>query len=500
MNNRLKAKISLLAMLISMFGGYGNVLAASSGSVVINEVAWAGSPDSANDEWIELYNTTSSPIDLTGWSIKDDVTTTYNIASGTIPAHGYFLIEDSENAVSNVQSDAIINISLANSGDSLQLLDNTAAIIDTVDGSGGAWYAGNNTGFASMERKDASAGDVASNFANSTGTGALGSAGGAILATPKALNSVSVVPQNAEQIKLEASTSSLAVNQEFTVLAKISNANNLFAYGFELNYDSQLLEMETVTKKAFLGNNGAVNTSFQTGLKGGQAGHLLVAEARTINPKVGVSGNGDLFEVKFKAKSASANPINISFAANSFASSPTEDLVFQYLPVAVTVGQQISVAPITNLIVAEDTARYALKLTWTASAGGADKYKVERKNAHGEWVVLGEPTAATFIDNDAVTTAGKLIPEVTYNYRVTAEKGTAQSLSVEAGGEESRGIRGDNNRTDLVDGRDLQRIAMHFAEDDTVSGFDALIDTTYDARVDGSDLIDLGANFAQAYP
>jgi len=38
--------------------------------VVINEVAWAGTQCSANDEWIELYNNTSEAIDLTGWVLK----------------------------------------------------------------------------------------------------------------------------------------------------------------------------------------------------------------------------------------------------------------------------------------------------------------------------------------------------------------------------------------------------------------------------------------------
>ena len=34
------------------------------GCVVINEVAWAGTVASSADEWIELYNNTSSPVDL----------------------------------------------------------------------------------------------------------------------------------------------------------------------------------------------------------------------------------------------------------------------------------------------------------------------------------------------------------------------------------------------------------------------------------------------------
>ena len=65
--------------------------------MVINEVAWTGSTASAYDEWIELFNTTGSGINLTGWRIVDDAgAQTYNL-SGTIAARGYYLIERSAN-------------------------------------------------------------------------------------------------------------------------------------------------------------------------------------------------------------------------------------------------------------------------------------------------------------------------------------------------------------------------------------------------------------------
>ena len=77
-------------------------------AVVINEVAWAGSSASAYDEWIELYNTTGSAINLTGWKIVDDNgAQTYNL-SGTIPANGYFLIERTQ-AVTSVTADVLVS-------------------------------------------------------------------------------------------------------------------------------------------------------------------------------------------------------------------------------------------------------------------------------------------------------------------------------------------------------------------------------------------------------
>ena len=61
-------------------------------SVVINEVMWAG----GDNEWIELYNTTSQDIQMENWKIenacriKDGVKQPLENINGTIPANGYF--------------------------------------------------------------------------------------------------------------------------------------------------------------------------------------------------------------------------------------------------------------------------------------------------------------------------------------------------------------------------------------------------------------------------
>ncbi len=70
----------------------------ASSQVVISELATRG-PASATDEFVELYNPTSAPIDLSGWKLQYKSTsgTTWNDrailpASTVIAAHGYFLI------------------------------------------------------------------------------------------------------------------------------------------------------------------------------------------------------------------------------------------------------------------------------------------------------------------------------------------------------------------------------------------------------------------------
>jgi len=149
-----------------------SALAAAPGDVVINEVAWMGTSVTA-DEWIELYNNTLADVDLDGWTIVDDGgSQTYTISAAScaggsciIPAGGYFLIEEREEATSE-PANLIVNLNLANAGDSLDLHDQLDASIDMVDCSA-AWFAGDNGDDRSMERYDPTLGG---NFAINWGT------------------------------------------------------------------------------------------------------------------------------------------------------------------------------------------------------------------------------------------------------------------------------------------------------------------------------------------
>ena len=68
--------------------------AISFAQLIINEIAWMGTTESANAEWVELYNTTSENIDLSGWGLYEAGGDTLMISlSKNIIANGYFLIE-----------------------------------------------------------------------------------------------------------------------------------------------------------------------------------------------------------------------------------------------------------------------------------------------------------------------------------------------------------------------------------------------------------------------
>jgi hypothetical protein len=99
--------------------------------VVINEIAWAGTPASQYDEWIELYNNADRDIDLRGWLLSAADGTPSIQLSGVIPAHGFYLLERTDDtAVINVAADQVYAGALENSGETLYLYG--AEVVDAL--------------------------------------------------------------------------------------------------------------------------------------------------------------------------------------------------------------------------------------------------------------------------------------------------------------------------------------------------------------------------------
>jgi hypothetical protein len=165
----------------------------AAGDVVINEVAWAGTGASDSDEWIELYNTTGSDIDVTGWTLNATDGTPAITLSGVIPAGGYFLLERSdEDTVKSIIADQIYTGGLGNTGETLELRNVSSELIDSANSDGGDWPGGLNSPETSMERIDPMATDTDSNWGSNNGTTINGTAADdtSIVGTPKAANSL----------------------------------------------------------------------------------------------------------------------------------------------------------------------------------------------------------------------------------------------------------------------------------------------------------------------
>lgn len=211
-------------------GGGGSVGNSLDGRVIINEVAWAGTPASPADEWIELRNLGSIPVDLTGWTIcwyrkgktvppKDqwarvplsgtigpspiDLSAPHTpgsqitfVRSGadtwrvidiswwaaggkTDSGQGYYLLERrGEHTVSDVVSNLIYDKKttykyiLPDSGAVILLLDAHGDVVDTANDehpSREGWPAGDERNCATMERTNPLIGDLDSNWHTNPG-------------------------------------------------------------------------------------------------------------------------------------------------------------------------------------------------------------------------------------------------------------------------------------------------------------------------------------------
>ncbi|MCR9133845.1 MAG: CotH kinase family protein [bacterium] len=107
--------------------------------VVINEINYNSSDEFDPKDWVELYNNTSSPIDMSGWYFSDsDDTHQFIFADGyTLPASGYVVIsrdlaafQAQFPAVNNVVGD--MDFGFSGSGELLRVFNAQDELIDQV--------------------------------------------------------------------------------------------------------------------------------------------------------------------------------------------------------------------------------------------------------------------------------------------------------------------------------------------------------------------------------
>ncbi|OZM56486.1 competence protein ComEA [Lottiidibacillus patelloidae] len=235
--------VLLIASSLPVGTTHQQVIAAGPNDIVINEIAWMGTTTSYSDEWMELYNTSSSDIDITGWTLNAQDGSPSITLSGVIPAKGYFLLEKTDdNSVNGIAADLIYSGSLSNTTEVLELRDASGTLIDSVD----AWHAGDNTSKSTMERTVAlSNGTDSTNWNNATAT-YIGGYG-----TPKALNSNSTedtgsgtgggTPPTGEQLN-SVSDALHAINVYFNKSADTSYATTGNLANYNVNLENRLIQ------------------------------------------------------------------------------------------------------------------------------------------------------------------------------------------------------------------------------------------------------------------
>jgi hypothetical protein len=169
--------------------------------VVINEIAWMGTKASQYAEWIELYNTSSDDVDLSGWALFESGGDTKIISlGGVIYSHGYFLVERTTSSSPHAFADVAVDMSgsfggngLSNTGEYLVLKDGSGNVQDTVNGSS-VWFSKGTASpdYRSMERIDPNkSGNESTNWATNDGIDRNGhdTNGNTINGTPRGPNS-----------------------------------------------------------------------------------------------------------------------------------------------------------------------------------------------------------------------------------------------------------------------------------------------------------------------
>jgi hypothetical protein len=113
-------------------------------AVTFSEIAWMGSAESANHEWIELYND-GPATNVSGWTITDGNNLSIELV-GTIPANDYAVLERTSEASALGSAFLIYTGSLVNGGATLRLTNSSGGLVDQVSG-GEEWenIGGDNT-------------------------------------------------------------------------------------------------------------------------------------------------------------------------------------------------------------------------------------------------------------------------------------------------------------------------------------------------------------------
>jgi P pilus assembly chaperone PapD len=205
---------------------------AAADSLVINEIMYAPSTGTGQ-EWFEVYNKSSNPVNLNGWKWKDSsgsqvTITTQNVF---IPATGFAVICQDSNAVKNFYPNnpgiylQTSWLSLNNTGDQVFLYNAANTIIDNVNYSS-SW--GGSTGNKSLERISVTG---LSNQQSNWGTCI-----DLIGATPNKINSLTPKPNDLVLNKITFNRTVPAIGDTLGITSQIKNRGLNSAPSFTVSF------------------------------------------------------------------------------------------------------------------------------------------------------------------------------------------------------------------------------------------------------------------------
>lgn len=239
---------------------------AAATDVVINEMMYHAVSDLDGDDYLELLNTGSTAVDLSGWTFSG---ITLTLPAGTSIAPGGFLVvaKDAVQFQASYGSApaAVYGGNLSNSGETVALRDATGATIDTVAyGEGDPWpVTADGTG-PSLELVDATLdNNDALNWASATNAAGR---------TPGAPNSVRRSGLGPRITGVTPSTTAPAPGEAVTVTATITGQTSA-----TLRYRTDFAAEQSVAMTAAGGD------TFTATIPGAAAGHLLRYRVEATN-------------------------------------------------------------------------------------------------------------------------------------------------------------------------------------------------------------------------
>lgn len=274
-----KSLFALALLVVTLAWGLMRQARADAGSVVINEIMYHPASEVDNDEFLELYNTTASTVDMSGWCFTAGITLCF--APGTtIGPHEYKVISpNSAQTLATYSVTALANYTgkLDNGGETVTLRDgatNSDTIIDTVKYDDDVpWPTTPDGAGPSLELKDHTSDHMlAASWAASI-----------IAPTPGAVNSVTIA--GLPEISNIGKPNATAPSTTATVTARIDNSTSAELV-YKVNFDSE--QTVSMYDDGAHGDGPASDGVFGASIPGQSAGDLVRYRIEASN------GNGDV--------------------------------------------------------------------------------------------------------------------------------------------------------------------------------------------------------------
>ena len=103
--------------------------------IVINEILYNIPSTGENEEFIELYNAGSTPVDMTNYTLQESAVV-YTFGNTTLNGGDYFVVARDSAAFQTsfgFAADAEGSISLSNSGEDIMIYNASGVLVDSVD-------------------------------------------------------------------------------------------------------------------------------------------------------------------------------------------------------------------------------------------------------------------------------------------------------------------------------------------------------------------------------